>query len=36
MIDWVRYTIKLVVSILVDAILNKTGISNHNKDKDGK
>ncbi len=31
MIDWVRYSIKLVVSILIDIILNKT-----NGNKDGK
>ena len=31
MINWVRYTIKLVVSILIDIILNKKDI-----DKNGK
>lgn len=31
MIDWVRYSIKLVVSILIDIILNRTS-----DDKNGK
>lgn len=31
MIDWVRYSIKLVVSILIDIILNRTNDDKHGK-----
>ncbi len=31
MIDWVRYSIKLVVSILIDIILNRTNYDKHGK-----